>query len=343
MTIDNPNLHAFRGQAASCRSMGSPLTATVLEVLADSLDESTATGRAILGWRGEPLKDALPLRLAGGLHALARSGDEPSLTALYRQSEGNPAVLLPEIVRRHDQRLHGWLASPPQTNEVGRSAALIAGLAVAAARFGLPFQLFEIGASAGLNLNLDRFAFTLGASQLGDESPVQLSPGWTGGSPPAAMPRIIDRAGVDQAPLDVRDPAIADRLIAYVWPDQTERMNRIEGAIAIAREGPMRVEKGDAADWIEERLDTGQPAGVARAVMHSVFWQYLPEATQQRIDAAIRRAGERATPDRPLVWVSFEPGPNLWTMALTLKSWPGGEETCLAHCHPHAAWIEWMA
>jgi hypothetical protein len=157
------------------------------------------------------------------------------------------------------------------------------------------------------------------------------------------MPRIVHRAGVDQAPLDVRDPLIAERLIAYVWPDQAERLERIEGAITIARQGPMLVEKGDAADWIEDRLAEPQPDGIMRAVMHSVFWQYLPEATQQRIDTAIRRAGERATPERPLIWLSFEPGPNLWTMALTLRSWPGGEETVLAHCHPHAAWIEWMA
>jgi hypothetical protein len=344
MSIDNPVLHAFRGQAASCRSMGSALTASVLEALADGLDENTATGRAILGWTGEPLTDALPLRLAGGLHALARSGNEVLLTTLYRQGQGDPAAILADVVRRHDQRLLGWLDSPPQTNEVGRSAALIAGLAVAAERFGTPFQLLELGSSAGLNLHLDRFAFTLGTTRLGkDDAPVRLLPDWSGGSPPPVMPRIADRAGVDQAPVDVRDPAIAERLIAYVWPDQAARLDRIEGAIAIARQGPMLVEKGDAADWIEHRLATPQADGVVRAVMHSVFWQYLPEATQQRIDHAIRRAGERATAEHPLIWLSFEPGPNLWTMALTLRTWPGGEETCLAHCHPHAAWIEWMA
>lgn len=343
MSVDSPVLHAFRGQAASCRAIGSPLTASVLEALADSLDESTATGRAILEWPGEPLKDALPLRLAGGLHALARSGGDPPLTQLYAHGQGDPAGIVPDVVRRHDVELAGWLASPPQTNEVGRSAALIAGLAVAAERLAMPFQLFELGASAGLNLYLDRFALTLGTTRLGEESRVRLTPDWRGESPPAVMPQIADRAGVDQSPLDVRDPVVAERLIAYVWPDQTDRIERIEGAIAIARQGEILVEKGDAADWIEERLATPQPDGVARAVMHSVFWQYLPEATQNRIEAAIRGAGDQATAERPLVWLSFEPGPNLWTMELTLRSWPGGDETVLAHCHPHAAWIEWMA
>jgi len=338
---DNPNLQAFRGQAAACRKMGSPLTATVLETLADTLDETTATGRAILGWQGEPLKDALPLRLAGGLHALARSGRDEALTAHYRGKGGDPNDILPHVVREYDTELAGWLQSPPQTNEVKRSAALMAGLAVAAERFAMPFELLELGASAGLNLNLDRFGYILGETRLGQASAVTVQPEWHGASPPAVMLQIVARAGVDRNPIDVRDPAIAERLIAYVWPDQADRVARIEAAIEIARAHPPEVEQGDAGDWIEARLAMPQPKGVVRAVMHSVFWQYLPPATQTRIDTAIRAAGARATPQRPLVWLSFEPGPNLWTMALTLRLWPGGEETELALCHPHGASIEW--
>lgn len=323
--------------------MGSPLTGSVLEALAETLDESTATGRAILCWAGEPLKDALPLRLAGALHALARSGSEPGLSVLYGRGHGDASGILKDVVPRHDQWLHGWLQSPPQTNEVGRSAALIAGLSVAVERLGLPLEILELGASAGLNLLLDRFSHSLGPTRIGPESAVRLIPDWKGSAPPALMPQIVARAGVDQAPIDVRDPAIAERLIAYVWPDQTERVARIEGAIAIACQGPMLVERGDAADWVEDRLAQAQPQGVLRVVMHSVFWQYLAEITRQRIEDAIQRTGERSTPARPLAWLRFEPGPNLWTMALTLRLWPGGEEHCLAHCHPHGAWIEWMA
>jgi hypothetical protein len=343
MSVEHPILHAFRAQGAACRAMGSPLTGSVLEALAETLDGSTETGRAILGWTGEPLKDALPLRLAGALNALARSGADPGLSRLYGGDEGDAATILADVVPCHDLWLHGWLASPPQTNEVGRSAALIAGLAVAVERLQLPLEILELGASAGLNLLLDRFSHQLGPTRIGPESAVRLAPDWTGGAPPAVLPRIIARAGVDQCPIDVRDPSIAERLIAYVWPDQTERVARIEGAIAIARQGPMLVERGDAADWVEERLEGRQAEGVLRVVMHSVFWQYLDAAIQGRIEAAIRRGGARATATSPLAWLSFEPGPNLWTMALTLRLWPGGEERCLAHCHPHGSWIEWMA
>jgi hypothetical protein len=343
MSVEHPVLRAFSVQGATCRAMGSPLTGSVLEALAAILDDRTETGRAILGWTGEPLKDALPLRLAGALHALARSGSEPGLSCLYRGGRDDAAAILADVIPRHDQWLGGWLTSPPQTNEVGRSAALIAGLAVAVERLQLPLDVLELGASAGLNLLLDRFSHRLGTTRIGADSDVRLAPAWTGGSPPAILPRIIARAGVDQSPLDVRNPATAERLIAYVWADQAERVARIEAAIAIAREGAMLVERGDAADWLEERLETRQSGGVLRVVMHSVFWQYMDAPIQERIETAIRRSGERATADTPLAWLSFEPGPSLWTMALALRLWPGGEESCLAHCHPHGAWIKWLA
>lgn len=340
MGMDHPNLHAFRGQAASCRALGSPLTADVLEALADCLDPTTRTGAAVLAWPGEPLPDALPLRLAGALHALARSGEHAALTDLYRSGSGAAAVI-PDLVRERDDWLLPWLDSPPQTNEVGRSAALVAGLAVAAQRLAMPFELLELGASAGLNLNLDRFQYQLGKTPLGPPSPVALAPEWVGESPPGTMPVIVRRAGVDRQPIDVADPANAERLIAYVWPDQHDRVRRIEGAITLAGAHPPPVEQGDAADWIEGRLLHSQDAGCARVVMHSVFWQYLPGPSQARIARAIEAAGARADAVRPLVWLRFEPGPNLWTMALTLRIWPGGREELLAHCHPHGAHIGW--
>lgn len=333
---------AFAVQAGFCRETGSAFTAALLEVLSGTLDRDTQTGRAILDWPGDCLADALSLRLTGGLHALARSGAFSPLSELYRSGEGDIAAVLGETLVRFDDRLTPWLDSPPQTNEVGRSGALMAGLMVAAARLAMPVELLELGSSAGLNLNLDRFHYRLGGVEAGPGgSGVRIAPEWRGPPPPEVWPEIVARAGVDRNPLDVSDRAVAERLIAYVWPDQAERLARIEAAIALAQRHRPPVEQSDAAEWIEGRLAEPQPPGRARIVAHSVFWQYPPPETRAAIKAAIEAAGAEATTETPLAWLTFEPKATVAIMHLDLRLWPGDETLHLGTCHPHGTWINW--
>jgi hypothetical protein len=334
---------SFNKQAEFCRKLQSPLTATVVETLGDILDENTRTGARALAWPGDPLGEVVPLRLAGALHALARSGDDAELSALYTRQDGDFSGILHRVLREWDEWLYPWLDNPPQTNEVGRSGALMAGLMVAAKILDMPIELLELGASAGLNLNLDRFHYDLGGLVAGPtDSKVRLSPEWRGNAPQGQWPHILSRTGVDQNPLDVGDDAVAQRLIAYCWPDQQERLARIEAAIELTRTFPPQVDSGDAADWIETRLREPQTDDCARIVMHSVFWQYVPAPAQTRIEAAILGAAERASSARPLGWLSFEPNPGeLGPMQLRLKLWPSGEDLHLATSHPHGTWVEW--
>jgi hypothetical protein len=335
---------AIRTQAAGCRALTSPFTGTILATLADTLDHNTRTGARILDWPGDPMADALTLRIAGGLHALARSGDDVELFLLYEGEDGDFKGILSRILHDYDDWLFPWLDLPPQTNEVGRSGPLMAGLMVAAARLDMPFDLIELGASGGLNLNLDRFRFHLGETVVGpDDARVVIRPNWDGPSPLGPMPVIASRRGVDQNPLNVSDPAIAEQLIAYCWADQHDRLARLQAAIATATAHPVLVEAGDAGTWIADRLAEPQPAGQARIVYHSVFWQYLPNATQQAITATIEDAGNHATPDRPLAWLRFEPDPPaISPMQLRLRLWPGDDDLHLASCHPHGARVHWF-
>jgi hypothetical protein len=335
---------SFRQQADACRLLRSPLTAAVVETLADSLDQDTRTGARTLGWQGDPLAEVVSLRLAGALHALARSGRDAELSGLYAQQQGDFSGILQRVLSEWDDWLYPWLDNPPQTNEVGRSGALMPGLMVAAKILDMPIELLEIGASAGLNLNLDRFHYYLGGHEFGPaDAKVRLSPQWQGAAPEGEWPRITSRTGVDQNPLDVNDDGVAERLLAYCWPDQQERLARLEAAITLACTFPPEVECGDAADWIEARLTEPQAEGCARIVMHSVFWQYVPAAAQARIEAAILGAAKQASAARPLGWLSFEPDPGeLGPMQLRLKPWPSGEDLHLATCHPHGTWVEWL-
>lgn len=334
---------SFRTQARWCDRLGSPFTALLCEALAAALDRRTAVGMRVLDWPGDPSPggDALALRLCGGLHALVRSGGAPGLAALYPPGPLPGAGELREAVAPvlRGSALLPWLDSAPQTNEIGRSAVLMAGLLTAAARFGQPFDLYELGASAGLNLQLDRYGYDLGGLGVGAGSPFCLRPDWRGAPPPGAEIRIARRAGVGLSPLDPRRDG--ERLLAYIWPDQTERLRRTEAALALAAAEPPPVEAGDAADWIESRLGGSGDRGVTRAVMHSVAFQYFPPGAQERVARHIARVGAQASETSPLLWLRFEKLPEDDRFSLRLRTWPG-EDRLLAWAHPHASEVEWL-
>lgn len=342
MASEAENREAFRIQARYCAAMGTSVTAGIAEALATALDLESATGRAVLGWAGEPVADALALRLVGALHTLHRAGADPALSAVFEGTAADPEAALRDVLRRHDSALLPWLDGPPQTNEAGRSAGLMTGLLHLGERFGLPFELLEIGSSAGLNLLIDRYAFDVGGVRAGPAGAgVVIRPEWRGAPPPDVAVAIRSVRGVDIAPVDLRDPAAAERLQAYVWVDAAERQERLVKTIAMVREHGVALDRGDAADWLEARLAEPHPDGVVRVLMHSVVWQYLPEQGQRRIREAMRAAGERATPDRPLGWVMMEPNRDLHRHEVRVRGWPGDRAMELvALTHAHGAWVE---
>lgn len=340
------NRAALRWQADFCQASDAPIVARICAGLERVLDRSTITGARVLDWPGQPLADALPLRLAAPFHALLRAGRAPELTPVYSGTETDPAAIdaiLRATIAAHDAEIATWLDGPPQTNEAGRSGVLMSGLLVLAERFGPRFDLLEIGSSAGLNLLLDRYRFDLDGVLIGPAaSPITIRPEWRGPPPPAVDVRIESVRGVDIAPIDLSDDAAAERLMAYVWIDAHERMARIAHAIAMARAVPPRLDRGDAADWIEERLAAPQAPGVTRVLMHSVVWQYIAPAGQRRIETAMAAAGARATAERPLGWVRYEADRSLNQHSLVVLGWPGnGEPKRCATAHPHGAWIAW--
>lgn len=338
---------SFRKQAEICTGMGAPLTGRVLEALADRIDPQTAIGRAVLDWPGDPSAsaDALPLRLAGGLHALVLSGRAPALAAVYStEPPASPAALadaLADTLRAQGDELLPWLQSPPQTNEMRRSAVLIAAGHWLAARYGMPLILSELGASAGLNLIWDRYALTVAGVRLGPaDAPLRLAPDWTGPAPEGPTPRIAARAGVDLNPLDPDGDRL--RLLAYLWAGQQERIARTRIAAAEASRLGHRVEKGDAGDWLEARLQT-RHAGHLHLVYHTVVWQYFPPPLQARCTAMLEKAGRNAPPDAPIAHLAMEAdgaGPGA---AITLQLWPEDERITLGRADFHGRWIDWQA
>jgi hypothetical protein len=337
----------FRAQAAACARLGSPFTAALLEVVAEGLDERNPVGRAILSWPGDPKADALALRLAGSLHALVLSGAAPALAAVYPggAEAGDPAALEAAVSRAletHADFVLRFAERPPQTNEVGRSAVLLGGFLTIAAATGLPLRLLEIGASAGLNLHWDAYAYDLGDACWGlPDAVLRLSPVWHGPRPPLLPVEIRSRRACDRTPIDPNDDDDRLRLRAYVWADQANRRRRLEAALALAAASNLRVERADSADWVEARLAEPAP-GTASVLYHSIVWQYLPAAARRRIEVAIARAGDHASAGAPFAWLRMEPAPDARHTELRLTLWPTGHERLLANADFHGRWVRWL-
>ena len=339
---------AFDNQVAYCTLAGATVTARVVAALRDLLaaDEPGLLLDAIRAWPGAPLADALPLRVAGGIHSLHLKGAEPGLAAIYDDRAGvDDAAIVAAAIRAHEADLMPWLDGPPQTNEAGRSSNFIAAMLWLAEQ-GLPprFQCLEIGSSAGINLMLDRYHYDLAGVQVGPEpGAMRFKPEWQGASPPDQRIEIVSAKGCDVAPVDLTDPDQALRLKAYIWPEHTVRFERMAAAIVEAGKSPPDLVRMNAANFIETELARPQQDGTTRVLMHSIVWQYVPAEQQGRVTAAIEAAGAAATPERPLAWISLEANRVLHLHELVLRHWPGGgEPVMLAHAHPHGANIDWQ-
>lgn len=332
---------AFQG--ASCATGGSPLYGRVLAGVVADLQAGGVCAEVLLGRPEEPFATALTLRFLGAVHRIVLDGRAPELAAFYPSVGGtdvdDPVPAFLATVRRHRDEVRRRTGDGVQTNEVGRAAALVGGFAAVARRTGLPLRVLEVGASAGLNLRFDHFAYDTGTMVAGDpDSPVRFEEVWEGAPP--ELPQgftVTRRLGCDRSPVDPTTPSGRATLRSYVWPDQLDRLHRLDAALEVARRVPVVVEADDAADWVARQLAEPAP-GEATVVVHSIVLQYLDRERRARFRGAITEAGSRATGAAPLAWLRMEPGGDRAEVRLT--TWPRGEEAVLgsAGYHGHPVW-----
>jgi len=234
------------------------------------------------------------------------------------------------------------MKSPPQTNEVRRSGALLPGFMTLGRLLGKPLVLSEVGASAGLNLQWDRYRYQIGGLTWGDPSaPVSIEPDWHGADPAFADVVVAERAGCDLNPLDAADPDDRLRMLSYVWADQADRLARTRNALAIAEAHRLHIERADAIDWLKIRLGATY-TGATHVIFHTIAWQYLPKALQEEGERLIADAGSRATADAPLARLSLEADDGRDGASLSLQIWPTGEKRQIGRADFHGRWVKWV-
>lgn len=331
-------------QARVALAFGSPFVATLLLAGARHLDVAPHTATMMAEWPGDRASAAVAMRFHSALHALARQGGIAPLTALFRGDAVDVDHAIGTALAAGDRVIAERLKHPTQTNEVGRSAAFAAALLHLIRSVAMPVELLEIGASAGLNLNLGRYHHRLGGVSAGNPcSELTIAPVWHGVSPPMAKLNVRSARGVDLFPIRVQDRAACERLLDHLFVDQVQRTERLRQALVIARRHPPALDQGSAGTWLPEQLGVAQRAGCVRVVLHSMVMQYLDPDERRTVIDALETAGARADARHPQAVIGLEWTPTRDAVHLTMTQWPDGRTRHLADCDPYGAWIRWHA
>lgn len=285
--------------------------------------------RICRGYEDAPGEAVIQLRLLAGVFRLVLTGQAPELVRFYPNLGGTAAPgdawpAMEAVITDHADDLHDALATAPQTNEIGRSAALLAGLLDLRGRTDhQQIRLLELGASAGLNLLLDHYAVYGPGWRYGPEnSPVQLTDAVRGEIPLRPFV-IVTRSGCDLHPVDPATPEGRLLLTSFVWPFDVHRHVRLAAAFAVVeRVGSARVDEASAANWLTEQLAGRPEQGVLPVVFNSITAQYWPAEEIRRVADVLDAYGSGA----PLARVALEFRPNTPTYEppeLTTSYWPG--------------------
>ena len=316
-----------------------------------------------------PRTQQRPNLLLAAIHERVLDGAGGALAAWYPSVGGTraagdgalPAALDELLAREHAALVAHCAQRATQTNEVGRCAVLWPALAqVAAASGSRPLALLDFGASAGLNLGVDRYRYDHGGERWGadDAAAPLIACHPVGGAPPPRLPPagIADRQGLDPAPVDLRNEAALRWLRACLWPHDQARRDRLDAAATIVRAGGWRVRaEPDCAAALEPWLDA-LPHGVQPVVFNSWVLAYFAPAERA---AHIARM-QALVAQRGIAWLSAEgPGLLLGDLAplpagdervsatelanatLWWLSLPGAPARLVARSHAHGRWAHW--
>lgn len=228
-----------------------------------------------------------------------------------------------------------------QTNEPARCASLLPVLA------GLPqpLALLEVGASAGLCLLPDKYAYDYGGRRIAPSVTVGDAPVFhciaDAATPiPAHNIEVVWRAGLDLEPRDVANDDDMRWLEALVWPDEGEREALLTKAIAVARADPPRLVRGDLRRDVPA-LAAEAPKDATLVIYHSAVLNYVRDpAERAQFAESVRATGAR--------WIANE-GPDVFFPG-NRRAWPAGSFFTLtvdgkpmARTESHGASIDWLA
>ncbi len=365
----------MRGQALEVARGWSPPGAPRSWRLTAALFEAIAADDDLLGLLSVLPADRLPALLGSAAIAFLVRRDRPVPLAGYFPE---PGAAQPQFAEAFFPAFRAFCATRLddiaalcqgrryQMNEVARCAQIVLGIAAAAIGSGGPVALVDLGTGAGLGLQLDRYRYRIGAGTFGPagagltlacEVRGPLAP------PPAGLPPVAARIGVDLDPVDLADPAARAWLVACT-PPEASALSRLAAAVDIARRHPAAIIAGDVVHVLP-RVLAGLPLQQRIIVTDAYTAVFLPGKRRAELAGILAQTGRR----RPVTWLSLDPlvplGPAGRDSVQGLPLPPalvsdyqhggvfavlgartfdeaGDRGRLLARAHPSGQWIEWL-
>ena len=281
------------------------------------------------------------------LTSLPNERQQPNLfLAAVRQAAGvaRDVIQFEQFVANNQDDIRQiMLSRTTQTNEPARCAVLLPALAP----FQQPLALLEVGASAGLCLYPDYYCYDYGRQIVPATNTTLIKPPVfrcttnTETPLPNATPEICWRTGLDLNPLDVSSKEQMDWLETLVWPEQQERAERLQSAIAVVRHTPPKLYAGNLLDDLSS-IATTAPADAQLVIFHTAVLSYVREPSQRAQFADLME-------DLNAIWLSNEapsvfpeqaqrapPPPQKGSFLMSINAQP------VAWTEPHGQYIHWF-
>ena len=291
--------------------------------------------------------------ILGAVHFLLLRGEQHTLKRFYGTLGGevsaereDPFPEFRNFVLSHRGAIERLIATRvTNTNEIGRSALLHPGFRAIASKVDLPLSLIEIGPSGGLNMIWDSFGVRYrkdGAvrASINDNAPLIIECELRGDRTPptTASPSVAGRVGLELNPVNLANADDRDWLRALIWPNQVDRLERLDRAIELFGAHKPLIKAGDALTLLPDAL-AAVPSRETPCVYHTIAVYQFSRAMRQALDDILTVAGLR----RPVWRLSFEYDAELYILSAVRYADGTRQEMRLASCHPHGTWLEWLA
>lgn len=318
----------------------------------------------------ELINQAVPLRFIAALHYIKLNRVEDKFISIFPDSSTAQAYsdahkfhIISDIIIQYQQRIIEFMKHEPQTNEINRSTTLLIGMLYVMKLFNnTRLSCYEIGSSAGLNTLFHRYCHNIqtidrhggiSAVKIGDiNSSVQCTSDWITPLPTSLTSLNITSdhitvRGSDRSPVDLHDSDSVTRLQSYVWPDNIDRLYRLQSALELAQSMNVHIDQYDACEYVLSYVKLHSNA--ITILYHTIVWQYLTHEAKHRIEQHMIELGRQATYDSPLVWLCMESTDQVdMSYTVQCRIWPNASQhthqlpdrIILAYCHAHGTWID---
>lgn len=267
----------------------------------------------------------------------------PSLNSSYRPAL--PFDLFKQFCLEHSQEIIAIEQSKiVQTNVINRCAYLMP--IIAHLYGGQQINVIDIGTSAGLTLNFDRYEYHYSQQHVFGKSPITINSEIKAGRLPECKAQAVinHKIGLDQNPLDLNIDENALWLKALTWADLTENLKQVEQAILIARQEKLQLLQASTLADFAAIIDA-QDVTIPLFIYHThVLYQFTPEE-RANFWALLDQFGQK----RNLTYLAAEDSKVLQNQSgvegilVEITQYQQGKKShqLVAETNGHGNWIKW--